>query len=36
LGLMPSACGGWNTSKANECRQEESNMKLAERDLFAA
>jgi len=36
LGLMPFARGGWDTGKANECRQEESNMKLAERDLFAA
>jgi hypothetical protein len=33
---MPFARGGWNTGKANECRQEESNMKLAGRDLFAA
>jgi hypothetical protein len=35
-GLMPSARGGWNTGKANECRQEESNMKLEERALFVA
>jgi hypothetical protein len=35
-GLMPSARGGWNTGKASECRQEESNMKLEGRASFVA